>query len=342
MLIRLIISFSLIVFSHSAMASNGFRQFLAGEQQRPVEVAVWYPSAASSPKENIADNPAFTGVSVVRNAKPLPGLHPVLLLSHGYGGSWRNLAWLADAMAEQGYIVIATNHPGTTTSDLTSAHARQLWRRPQDLIMALERILNDPLLAGRADVKRIAAVGHSLGGWTVMELAGARFDPQQLAHDCIQHAELSSCRLMTTLGLDNRQGASHLSSDLQDRRIKAVVALDLGLARGLTTQSLGHIRLPVLILAAGVDSPALPASLESQYLAKALSSDVVTYSVIPGATHFSFMQQCKPQGEALIEQSAPGEGEVCRDGQGVNRNALHNMLIGKISAFLNTALHYHP
>jgi predicted dienelactone hydrolase len=208
--------------------------------------------------------------------------------------------------------------------------------------MALERILNDPLLAGRADTKRIAAVGHSLGGWTVMELAGARFDPQQFAHDCIQHAELSSCRLMTTLGLDNRQGASHLSSDLQDRRIKAVVALDLGLARGLTTQSLGHIRLPVLILAAGVDSPALPASLESKYLAKALSSDVVTYGVIPGATHFSFMQQCKPQGEALIEQSAPGEGEVCRDGQGVNRNALHNMLIGKISAFLNTALHYHP
>ncbi len=139
---------------------------------------------------------------------------------------WRELAqpcMAADAMAEQGYIVIATNHPGTTTSDLTSAHARQLWRRPQDLIMALERILNDPLLAGRADVKRIAAVGHSLGGWTVMELAGARFDPQQFAHDCIQHAELSSCRLMTTLGLDNRQGASHLSSDLQDRRIKAVV-----------------------------------------------------------------------------------------------------------------------
>ncbi|MEJ1267894.1 hypothetical protein WDV93_13610 [Pantoea ananatis] len=42
--------------------------------------------------------------------------------------------------------------------------------------MALERILElIPCWQGVLTWKRIAAVGHSLGGWTVMELARARF-----------------------------------------------------------------------------------------------------------------------------------------------------------------------
>ncbi|MDJ0035651.1 alpha/beta hydrolase [Pantoea allii] len=342
MFMRLLIPAVVLLFSVSVIASNGFRQLKIGENQRPFEVAVWYPTETRSPLELVADNPAFEGVNVIRNAEPSAGHHPLLLLSHGYGGNWRNLAWLADAMATQGYIVVVPNHPGTTTQDLTAAHAQQLWQRPQDLVKALDMITADPSLAGYVDHDRVSAVGHSLGGWTVMELAGARFDTQQFVADCLQHAELSSCRLTQKLGIQHALTAGQLEANLRDPRIKAVVTLDLGLARGLTRVSLTQVTSPVLVLAAGVDSPALPASLESQYLSDNLMQYVVNYRVVPGATHFSFMQLCKPQGESLIEKSAPGEGDVCHDGAGVSRSALHKILANEISGFLNTALHYQP
>lgn len=342
MFMRLLIPIVILLFSVSVTASNGFRQLNMGDNQRPLRVAVWYPTDARLVSERVADNPAFEGVNVIRNAEPSAGQHPLLLLSHGYGGNWRNQAWLADAMAAQGYIVIAPDHPGTTTQDLTAVHAQQLWLRPQDLKTALDMITANPALAGRVDQNRIAAVGHSLGGWTVMELAGARFDAQQFMSDCLHHAELSSCRLKQKLGIQHALTAGPLEANLRDARIKAFVTLDLGLARGMTTYSLKQVTSPVLVLAAGDDSPALPARLESHYLADHLPSDVVTYKVVTGATHFSFMQLCKPQGEALIEQSAPGEGEVCHDGAGVSRRALHKKMANDISGFLNTALHYQP
>ncbi|MDK2633969.1 alpha/beta fold hydrolase [Pantoea stewartii subsp. indologenes] len=342
MFMRLLIPVLILLFSVSVTASNGFRQFNIGDSTRPVRVAVWYPTDARLASERVADNPAFEGVNVIRNAEPSAGQHPLLLLSHGYGGNWRNQAWLADAMAAQGYIVIAPDHPGTTTQDMTAAHAQQLWQRPQDLKASLDMITANPALAGHIDLNRIAAVGHSLGGWTVMELAGARFDTQQFLRDCLHHAELSSCRLTQKLGIQHALTAAPLAANLRDERIKAFVTLDLGLSRGLTAHSLKQVTSPVLVLTAGEDSPALPARLESHYLADRLESDVVTYKVVSGATHFSFMQLCKPQGEALIEQNAPGEGEICHDGAGVSRRALHKKLANDISRFLNTALHYQP
>jgi len=35
-------------------------------------------------------------------------------------------------------------------------------------------------------------VGHSLGGWTALEIAGARFDPELFAQDCATHTQMAS------------------------------------------------------------------------------------------------------------------------------------------------------
>ena len=102
------------------------------------------------------------------NASPDEEIHPLLLLSHGYGGNWRNLNWLASLMAAQGYIVAAVNHPGTTSGNKNEADAQRLWLRPQDLRRALDELIASPEIAGEVDPQRIAAIGQSLGGWTVI------------------------------------------------------------------------------------------------------------------------------------------------------------------------------
>lgn len=328
-----------ILFNGMVHAGTAFRQLtLQHSSERPLNVALWYPTSQSGTPAAVGDNIVFIGTQALRDAQPAPGQHPLILLSHGYGGNWRNLNWLAQRMAEQGYTVAAVDHPGTTTNNKNPKDAQQLWQRPQDLQRMLDALLATPALAGEIDKARIAAVGHSLGGWTVLELAGARFAADRFIADCQNHPNLSSCTLIHTLGIDRPLAAERLVEDVRDPRIKAVVSLDLGLARGFTPESLKQISIPVLIMAAQADSDALPARLESGHLAAFIPAAWQRYIRVEGATHFSFMQLCKPGAVALIEQEAPGEGIVCQDGGTVSRSDIHQHLADEIGAFLQQAL----
>ncbi|MGV6876807.1 alpha/beta hydrolase family protein, partial [Pseudochelatococcus sp. B33] len=198
---------------------------------------------------------------------------------------------------EAGYVVAAPDHPGTTTSDRDPARAATLWERPRDLSRTIDAVLADPAWAGPIDIGRIAAIGHSLGGWTVAALAGARFDPALFARDCEDHPSPRTCGLSGELGLADPA----IGREMRDPRVKAFVTLDLGLARGFTPDSLAAIRLPALVFGAGVDIGDLPATLESGWLDRHLPPESTRLVMIPDAMHFSFMQVCKPGAEALIE-----------------------------------------
>lgn len=338
MFIRNILFLSALFFTIQVQAYPGFRQITAAE----LNISVWYPTSAKGIEEPVGENPAFFGIPVIRNAPPLPGVHPVLVISHGYNGNWRNLSWIAAAMAAQGYIVAAPDHPGTTTFDQNAVDAKTLWRRPQDITRTLDLVVSAPELFGQTDSDRIAALGHSLGGWTVMSLAGAAFDAARFINNCQQYSQRGDCRLTEKLGINNVLSKTKLSENQRDARISAVVSLDLGLAPGFTPQSLHEINIPVLILAAEADKLAdLPAEQESGYLATSMRQEWRQFAIIKGATHFSFMQLCKPGAEILINEESPGEGMVCQDGLGKKRTDIHQELVGKISLFLNSSLNYH-
>ena len=86
---------------------------IGGEGPRPLNVALWYPTKDTGPEGVVAETPAFEGEPVIREAKPSAGMHPLVVLSHGYGGTWRNLSWLAVDLAKRGYAVAAPDHPGS-------------------------------------------------------------------------------------------------------------------------------------------------------------------------------------------------------------------------------------
>lgn len=330
-----------VLFSISSYAGTAFRQINIDEDKfRPLNIAIWYPTTETGSPERVGGNIVFYGTSALRDAAPESGEHPLLLLSHGYGGNWRNLNWLASEMAAQGYIVAAVDHPGTTTFNKRDQDAKELWRRPQDLKRAMTKIIATPALAGKVDMQRIAAAGHSLGGWTVMELAGARFNSTRFKNDCRTHFRLSACKLIHTLGIE--ENAEPLAADASEPKIKAVVSLDLGLARGFTPKSLSQIAIPVMIMSAQVDSDELPAKLESGYLAEYLPAAGKRVVSVGGATHFSFMQQCKPGATAIIAEKEPGDEIVCMDGGIRSRASIHRQIAKDISLFLNQSLDFKP
>lgn len=342
MCIRAFCLLSVFLYCIQVQASPGFRQItLSDPNSETLNLTVWYPVSSEGRTVNIGSNPAFVGVTVNPDAPPLPGVHPLLVISHGYNGNWRNLSWIAAAMAAEGYIVAAPDHPGTTTFDQNPIDAKKLWRRPHDISRVIDFVIDSPALFGATDKGRIAALGHSLGGWTVMSLAGARFKPSLFIHDCQNHPKRGDCRLTEKLGINETLSLEKISANNRDARILAVVSLDLGLAPGFTPKSLNAINIPVLILAAQADRLAeLPAEQESGYLAAEMDPNRRQYEIVEGATHFSFMQLCKPGAENILNEESPGDDVVCQDGLHAKRSNIHQNLVRKISAFLNSTLDY--
>jgi predicted dienelactone hydrolase len=305
--------------------------------ERPLEMVVWYPSSTTAATPQLfGDNPVFVGAPAVLDAPAASGAHPLVVLSHGNGGSWINQTWLASALAHLGYIVAAVNHPGTTSRDRSPQAAAQLWQRPVDLSRAIDAVTAQPEKFGVVAKDRIAVIGHSLGGWTVLETGGARFDPERFAEDCKAHTQLASCTVYQQINPDSTaQSKARLAADWRDQRVTAVVSLDLGLSRGMTDASLATYPVPILVIAAGVPSKELPAQLESVDLAKRLPKTSSRYVEISDASHFTFMAICKPGAVAMLDEDVPGDSIICTDGVGGRPRALiQQQVISLISDFL--------
>ena len=317
----------------AAAQDIGFTQIDLDTPTRPLHIALWYPTQGSGQTEAPGENGVFYGVQAITDATPGAGPSPLVVLSHGYGGSWRNLSWVAEALADQGYIVAAPDHPGTTSFNRDPAMAAALWQRPQDLSHVIDALIADPSLAGRVDPNRIAAVGHSLGGWTVAALGGARVDVARTTSDCATQADLRACTLLEELGV-TQANAPQIEADLSDPRIRAIVSLDLGLARSFTPESLQSYPIPALVIAAGTDIAGLPAMLESGSLIANLPAPTTTYIEIPDAMHFTFMQLCKPNAVAILTEEEPGEEFVCIDPGPRERAAIHKQTTDSILNFL--------
>ncbi|QVW26903.1 prolyl oligopeptidase family serine peptidase [Pseudomonas hormoni] len=308
---------------------------------RSLEMVVWYPSATTAATQLIGDDVVFVGASAVRDAPPAAGKHPLLVLSHGYRGNWSNQIWLASALAHRGYIVAAINHPGTTTHDRSPQAAAQLWQRPVDVRRAIDSVTTQPEKFGVVANDRIAVAGHSLGGWTALEIAGARSDADRFAQECKAHPQLASCTVYGKIDpASTSDSKAALAADWRDKRVTAVVTLDLGLSRGLTDESLAALPVPTLVIAAGVPSHDLPAELESANLAKRLPPASSRYVEISDASHFSFLSVCKPGAEVLLEEDVPGDGIICRDGDnGRPREVIQRQITSLIEEFLQSSIY---
>ena len=118
----------------------------------------------------------------MRVTAPLTGSDlPVVLFSHGFGFSMDAYGPLVDFWAAHGFVVIQPTHLDSVSLGLAPDDPRgaQIWRHRID---DLPHVLDDldtvvaavPGLAGRVDVRRVAATGHSYGATTASALLGAR------------------------------------------------------------------------------------------------------------------------------------------------------------------------
>jgi predicted dienelactone hydrolase len=109
---------------------------------------------------------------------------PVLFFSHGFGGCETGSSFLNAALAARGYWVFAPRHAdagcGARPSErpdvpfgLPSRWSDATYvSRANDILAVHGALQASPAFAGRLDFSRVGYVGHSLGGYTVLGLAG--------------------------------------------------------------------------------------------------------------------------------------------------------------------------
>ncbi|KXF83431.1 alpha/beta hydrolase family protein [Enterovibrio coralii] len=336
---QLIAVFIFVFFSiNTAIGQSiGFEQIVLRDvAERPLSVSIWYPTKQKMPLTRIGENIVFVGTDVVKNAPVLTSRSPLIVLSHGYRGSWRNLNWLAHEFARLGYVVAAPDHPGTTTFDTAEEKAAQWWQRPSDLSRVITYMLEESDWRDALDDSEVSAIGHSLGGWSVLQLVGAQFNRATFKAECLRYPNPRVCGLSDELGLTAKQPNEPLSSKVFDSRVKRAVSLDLGMARSFSISSLNAIEKPVLVLAAGIDIGDLPQAQESGYIAEHLALQNRRYKVYEAATHFSFMQLCKPGAVERLNEEVPGDGIICTDGKETSREVLHKQIFSDVVRFIKS------
>ncbi|MGA9773745.1 MAG: peptidase [Blastocatellia bacterium] len=304
---------------------------------RPLRTAIWYPAAVTTEEETIFSGPpetqVFAAVTVAPSAEVSPASkkYPLILLSHGTGGSAVMMMWLGHYLASRGYIVAALNHHGNTAAEKQPAAQGFLlvWERPKDLTIVLDKLLADPVFGNRIDRNRIGAAGFSLGGYTVISIAGGRFSLKEFESFCNSPQRDFTCEPQPEFPAARAKFEELIKTDpvvqasvLQagdsyiDKRIKSVFAIAPALGSGFTKASLSAIKIPVRIVLGQADV-VTPLATNAQRYANLIKGAKLT--VLSGEVgHYTFLATCTPNGKKVLP--------ICRDGAGVDRALVHEQV----------------
>jgi len=305
-------------------------------RKRPLTTEVWYPTADPL-KPAGKDFAPFVREETVTDAKLEHKKYPLILISHGTGGGRLTLEWLADNLVRHGFIVAAVDHWGNTYDNKIAIDFLTPWERPQDISFVLTGLLKDPEIGPAIDQDRIGAAGFSIGGYTVIALAGAKLDYQALTDYSNtpggkQELDLPEfpglLKVLETGEVDESYKKSPKS--LKDNRIKAFFAICPAIGQGFVkTSQFKAVTGPMYIVGAESDSIAPYKTNAAQYHKLLPGSK---YLIVKGKVgHYVFL------GEAAepVKKKNP---VYFTDDPSVDRHAVHQQVGDMASEFFKSSL----
>lgn len=319
-----------------------------GAKTHQLLTTIWYPAEPSSTEYpqwiGSAEAPFASAGIAAPNAPLAPSKEkfPLILLSHGTGGSDLMMAWLGTGLAAHGYIAIAVNHPGNNSFDEYTVQGFSFWwERAKDLSTLLDLFLAEPAFGPHIDPNRIGAAGFSLGGFTVIELAGGigeLFRYQDFCKSpradgmCADPAEfpglLAKETQLAKTDPEFQAALKEAAKSHRDSRIRAVFAIAPALGPAFATDSLEKISIPVGI-AAGAEDKVVPIETSAKFFAAHIHGAKLT--LFNGVGHYTFLATCAQLGR----EARP---ELCTDSAGVLRDDIHKQAADLVAAFFSNNL----
>jgi predicted dienelactone hydrolase len=332
---RGLVGIAALVAALSAQAQTfqaGFRGVKVSYYDGAIDIALWYPSVAAEIDASFGPYRMQVGLG----APVAPGVFPLVVISHGTGGSSLGHYRFAQALARAGFIVAALTHPGDNFRDRSLvADARYLYERPRQVSRVLDELLVDPDWNERIDRNRIGAIGHSAGGYTVAALIGGVPDRKRMRTHCKTVKDDPGCAFGDPkLGVAPG-GTAPLtlpvsvpaSGSVADPRLRAAMLLaPLGVP--FVPGSFKESRATVALIGAEFDE-ALARQYNYEYLRQQIPS--ANARIAARAGHYSFLSPPTAEFRALL-------GPAAQDPPGFDRETFQAQLSAEVVEFFRDAL----
>ncbi len=318
------------------MANCGYRTGLIfdpsrsnwhNDGDRPIAWSAWYPTHEAGDIHTSDQSFFDLGDVIWEAALPAHKTFPVVLLSHGTGGTAESLGWLARALACNGAVVIGANHHGNTGVEPYVAEGFLCWwERATDLSVLLSSLSAEGSFADRLRTDQVSALGFSLGAYSVLALAGAKtslteFETWQRAHNIQERGPrefpdaMDKIPDLTKTSPAFRQAWQRHDQDFTDSRITSIAALaPPPPVRSFTPGSVASLDLPVAIITGGDDHEA-PSNMCADWLV-AQNGRFQRYDLGEKVGHYTFLEH--PSDCALI-----GKTDIFTDHAAVRRQDVH-------------------
>ncbi|MEH1800547.1 alpha/beta hydrolase [Nostoc sp.] len=266
---------------------------------------------------------------------------PLIVISHGIASDRSTFVYLAEHLASYGFAVAVLEHPGSNAQRFQQyfaglagpPDAAEFINRPLDikyLLNELQRLeKSDPTLQGKLNFQQVGAIGQSFGGYTVLTLAGAKINFEQLRQDCNPNNSSFNLSLFLQCQATDLPPKNY---EFKDDRIKAIIAINPIDSSILGEGGVSQIKIPVMLVAGSQDIFAPPVSEQIRPFTW-LSDSNKYLALIENATHFSAIAEPTSQNDVLPVPPAL---------LGPDRAAVYSYLNALSVAFLETHLLNRP
>ncbi len=195
---------------------------------------------------------------------------PLVVLSHGFGADRQFLTYMASHLASHGLTVVSIEHPGSNVEALTEIPldpnvlqrpgrllpATEFLDRPLDVSFVLDRLewmnRSSTTLHRQVNTEQAIVIGHSLGGYTGLALAGAKLDLRSLRTFCdgLRPVGLSPADWLQCAAVELLED----EADFTDERIVGVMAMNPLVGELFGPAGLTEVTVPTLMLTGTQDA----------------------------------------------------------------------------------------
>lgn len=321
----------------------------AGPGYRPLITEVWYPTsddAGTTPFSFGKPEPLYLFDAIVEDAELLhqPEKFPLIMLSHGTGGSALGMGWLAHYLASHGFVAVAVNHHGNNAIEPYLAHGFYLgWERATDLTVLIDKLLYQVAdFKDKIDPDRIGVAGFSFGGYTAIMLAGGQCDLDQFDAFCASDERDGICdgpieyptgtADIDALARDDlhfRESLLRHHLSYKDERVKAAFAIAPALGMAFPEASLAEVNIPVQIVVTEIDNHVPPKTNAHRFAELIPGAEL---EVLAGqADHYVFLCEATAAGKQL-------DPAICVDHPSINRREIHQHVASQAVSFFEKQL----
>jgi predicted dienelactone hydrolase len=314
--------------SHGVRADEFGAGFLHLKLTDPVEggpmpAIVFYPTRPGGGSTEVGP---FT-IAATRGAAPASGAYPLIVHSHGTGGTHLGHHDTLAALARAGFVAAAVQHPRDNFLDSSGfATDLQLIGRPHHIVALIDGALGNATVGPRIDRSRIGMAGFSAGGYTALLVAGA-VPNFSLAAEYRRAVPIDALRQRADAAPKGRQKPG--LEFIADPRVRAIFLMAPALGYVFDREALANVNVPVRLYRPAADE-VLVHPWNAERVAQMLPKPP-EYHVIEKAGHYVFLAPCS----VSLAQRVP---EICADPPGVDRAASHGRLNAEMIEFFRRTL----